>query len=76
MSKQGLTNINGVRIPAHLRQYVVAQEYEKYTPINQAVWRYVLRQNSAFLAEKGYGSYADGLRETGMSSKKFRTWMR
>lgn len=70
MSKQGPFIVSALEIPAHLRQYVVAQEYEKYTPINQAVWRYVLRQNSAFLAEKGHGSYLDGLRATGMSVEK------
>ncbi|MGZ4107798.1 MAG: aromatic amino acid hydroxylase, partial [Tumebacillaceae bacterium] len=70
MSEQVHTSVIGLQIPAHLRQYVVAQEYDKYTPINQAVWRYVLRQNSAFLAEKGHGSYIDGLRATGMSIEK------
>jgi phenylalanine-4-hydroxylase len=57
----------GPTVPAHLRQFVVDQHYEKYTPIDHAVWRYVLRQNSAFLQEKGYGSYRDGLAVTGMS---------
>jgi phenylalanine-4-hydroxylase len=56
-----------VNVPAHLRQYVVEQNYPRYTPIDQAVWRYVLRQNSAFLQEKGFGSYYGGLQATGMS---------
>lgn len=64
------TALTAVQIPAHLRQFVVAQEYEKYTAIDQAVWRYVLRQNSAFLAEKGYGDYYEGLRMAGMSVEK------
>jgi phenylalanine-4-hydroxylase len=59
-----------VRVPAHLRQFVVEQHYEKYTPIDQAVWRYVLRQNSTFLAKKGYGSFEEGLRVTGMNIEK------
>ncbi|MFD2171846.1 aromatic amino acid hydroxylase [Tumebacillus lipolyticus] len=55
--------------PPHLKQFCVEQRYEKYTPIDHAVWRYVLRQNNAFLSEKGYGSYEDGLRVTGMSTE-------
>ncbi|MCX7570094.1 aromatic amino acid hydroxylase [Tumebacillus sp. DT12] len=66
MSTTTLTT-QGPAVPAHLRQFVVDQHYAKYTPVDQAVWRYVLRQNSAFLQEKGYGSYRDGLLSTGMS---------
>ncbi len=32
------------RIPSHLRQYVVKQDYSAYDEIDQAVWRYVMRQ--------------------------------
>jgi phenylalanine-4-hydroxylase len=32
------------RLPAHLRRYVVGQEYEAYTPRDQAVWRHILRR--------------------------------
>ena len=59
-----------IHVPAHLQEFVVEQNYDKYTPIDQAVWRYVLRQNSSFLMEKGYGSYEEGLRVTGMSTEK------
>ena len=31
-------------LPPHLRRFVVAQEYEAYTPRDHAVWRHVLRQ--------------------------------
>ncbi|WP_047155200.1 aromatic amino acid hydroxylase [Aneurinibacillus tyrosinisolvens] len=55
-----------VNIPSHLREFVVKQEYEKYTPINQAVWRYVMRQNRAFLGEKAHSAYIDGLYSTGI----------
>ncbi|KEO82810.1 aromatic amino acid hydroxylase [Tumebacillus flagellatus] len=61
---------NTKHIPAHLRPFVVEQDYPRYTPVDQAVWRYVLRQNSAFLSEKGYGSYRDGLAFTGMSVER------
>lgn len=53
-------------IPAHLRRYVVNQNYQKYSPINQAVWRYVMRQNHHFLKDSAHSSYVDGLRDSGI----------
>lgn len=53
-------------IPAHLKRYVVNQHYEKYSPINQAVWRYVMRQNHHFLKYSAHSSYVDGLRDSGI----------
>jgi phenylalanine-4-hydroxylase len=32
------------RLPKHLKQFIKAQDYSDYTPINQAVWRYVMRK--------------------------------
>jgi phenylalanine-4-hydroxylase len=55
-----------MNIPSHLREFVVDQEYERYTPINQAVWRYVMRQNRAFLGERAHAAYIDGLRSSGI----------
>ena len=37
------------KLPKHLRQFIVEQNYEKYTPVDQAVWRYVMRQNYSYL---------------------------
>ena len=44
-----LTNKHLKSLPTHLLQYIVDQEYKDYTPINHAVWRYVMRQNIDFL---------------------------
>jgi len=32
------------RLPKHLKQFIKPQNYEDYSPINQAVWRYVMRR--------------------------------
>jgi phenylalanine-4-hydroxylase len=32
------------RLPKHLKQFIKPQDYSDYTPINQAVWRYVMRK--------------------------------
>ncbi|QYA24310.1 aromatic amino acid hydroxylase [Gramella sp. MT6] len=55
------------RLPAHLQQYIKPQNYEDYTPINQAVWRYVMRKNVDYLSKVAHESYLDGLKKTGIS---------
>ena len=55
------------RLPAHLKQFIKPQNYEDYTPINHAVWRYVMRKNVDYLSKVAHSSYLDGLRQTGIS---------
>ncbi|WP_372918292.1 aromatic amino acid hydroxylase [Salegentibacter sp.] len=55
------------RLPAHLQQFIKPQNYEDYTPINQAVWRYVMRKNVSYLSKVAHESYLEGLRQTGIS---------
>lgn len=57
-------------IPAHLRPFVVEQHYEAYTPVDQAVWRYVMRQNLAFLETRAHPSYVAGLLASGISPER------
>jgi phenylalanine-4-hydroxylase len=54
-------------LPKHLRQFIVEQRYEKYTPIDQAVWRYVMRQNYSYLKDVAYYPYIKGLQRAGLS---------
>lgn len=54
-------------LPKHLRQFIVEQHYEKYTPIDQAVWRYVMRQNYSYLKHVAYYPYIKGLQRAGLS---------
>ncbi len=54
------------RLPAHLKQFIKPQNYEDYTPINQAVWRYVMRKNVDYLSKVAHESYLEGLRKTGI----------
>lgn len=55
------------KLPQHLYQYVHPQNYERYTPINQAVWRYVMRRNIDYLSRVAHNSYIEGLQKTGIS---------
>ena len=54
------------RLPAHLKQFIKPQEYSDYTPINQAVWRYVMRKNVSYLSKVAHESYLNGLKKTGL----------
>lgn len=54
------------RLPSHLKQFIKPQNYSDYTPINQAVWRYVMRKNVDYLSKVAHESYLDGLRQTGI----------
>jgi len=55
------------RLPPHLKQYIKPQNYDEYTPVNQAVWRYVMRKNVDYLSVVAHESYVDGLKKTGIS---------
>lgn len=57
-------------LPPHLRKYVVEQHYEKYTAVDQAVWRYILRQLKAFLSKHAHECYVEGLSKTGIDIER------
>lgn len=57
------------RLPKHLKQFIVPQQYDQYTPINQAVWRFVMRKNISYLKEVAHESYIEGLKKAGIDSE-------
>jgi phenylalanine-4-hydroxylase len=58
------------RLPNHLRQYIKPQNYDLYTAQDQAVWRYVMRNNIKFLKMHAHESYLEGLLKTGISANE------
>jgi phenylalanine-4-hydroxylase len=58
------------RVPAHLRRFVVEQDYAQYTAVDQAVWRFVLLQLRDRLAETAHPAYGEGLTATGLSVER------
>ncbi len=66
MEPQYESNILIERLPQHLKQFIKPQNYEEYTAINQAVWRYVMRKNVAYLSKVAHASYIEGLKKTGL----------
>ncbi len=57
-------------IPPHLKQYLSEQNYDLYTPIDHAVWRYVMRQNHHALKDKAHAAFVDGLKQSGIETEK------
>jgi phenylalanine-4-hydroxylase len=60
-------------LPPHLLQFVVDQPYDAYTPVDQAVWRYVMRQNYYHLRKVAHESYVQGLHMTGVDIEQIPT---
>ncbi|WP_408638358.1 aromatic amino acid hydroxylase [Paenibacillus aestuarii] len=58
------------RIPTHLQPYEAEQHYDRYTPIDHAVWRYVMRQNHHALHDKAHTAFVDGLLQSGIGTEK------
>ena len=57
----------GPSVPAHLRRFVVEQDYSQYTAVDQAVWRFVLLQTHARLVDTAHPAYREGLAATCIS---------
>jgi len=57
-------------IPAHLVRYLSVQDYSLYTPIDQAVWRFICKVAAPYFQDNAHGLYLDGLKETGISGER------
>ena len=64
------TNNHLRQLPDHLLQYIVDQDYEKYTSVDQAVWRYVMKKNLDYLPKVIFGDYTSGLKKAGITIEK------
>ncbi len=58
------------KLPHHLKDFIIDQNYAQYTGRNQAVWRYVMRRNLDYLSSVAHSSYLEGLNKTGISIDK------
>ena len=63
MSQQAIID----SLPAHLRPFVKTQNYEDYTPRDQAVWRFVMKHLTSQLADSAHPVYLEGLERTGIA---------
>lgn len=58
------------KLPKHLRSFIIDQNYDRYSAQDQAVWRYVMRQNIDYLGKIAHKSYLDGLNRAGISVER------
>ncbi len=65
-----LDNAAVAALPKHLLQFAVDQRFDEYTPVDHAVWRFIMRQNMFFLKEYAHKVYFQGLLETGISFER------
>ena len=65
-----LNNAAVAALPKHLLQFAVDQRYDDYTPVDHAVWRFIMRQNVFFLKEYAHKVYFQGLLDTGISFER------
>jgi phenylalanine-4-hydroxylase len=55
------------KIPEYLTQWIVQQNYDLYSAIDQATWRFILQVSKNFFSQYAHQKYLDGLKETGIS---------
>ena len=73
MKSQSGISLNNAAVaatPKHLLQFAVDQRYDDYTPVDHAVWRFIMRQNVFFLREYAHKVYFQGLLDTGISFER------
>lgn len=72
MNNNGISTTNAAvaALPRHLLQFAVDQRYDEYTPVDHAVWRFIMRQNVYFLKEYAHKVYFQGLLDTGISFER------
>jgi phenylalanine-4-hydroxylase len=54
-------------LPEHLRPFVKHQNYQQYTPQDQAAWRFIMSELTHQLTESAHPVYLEGLAKTGIS---------
>ncbi len=59
-----------LKIPNHLSRYIVEQDYSRYTPLDQAAWRYIMRRLTQYLSKKAHSVYMKGMEKSGIEIDK------
>ena len=59
-----------LEIPNHLKSYIVDQEYSRYSAIDHACWRFIMKISIDFFSKYAHSSYLNGLYETGITKER------
>lgn len=62
-----------LKIPKHLKRYLVHQNPKRYTPKDHAVWRFIMRELTTFLYKNAHPSYKKGIQATGITLDRIPT---
>ncbi len=62
--------VMSAQIPNHLKKYLVNQNYKKYSPEDQAVWRYIMKGIQHTMSLYGYRGCLTGMKKTGITFDK------
>lgn len=54
-------------LPQHLVSYIAEQEYDRYTAIDHACWRFIMRISKEFFKDHAHPIYVRGLEATGIT---------
>tara|TARA_Y100001970_G_C14221467_1_gene852933 strand:- start:1023 stop:2732 length:1710 start_codon:yes stop_codon:yes gene_type:complete len=54
-------------IPQYLKKYIVNQNYNQYSDIDHACWRFIMRINKAYFSKNAHSSYLKGIEKTGIT---------
>ena len=57
-------------IPEYLKKYIVNQNYDQYSFIDHACWRFIMRINHAYFSDNAHSSYLEGIEKTGITIDK------
>ena len=57
-------------IPKYLKKYTFDQNYDQYTAIDHACWRFIMRINKSYFSKNAHYKYLDGLDKTGITIDK------
>lgn len=58
------------QVPEFLRQYMTTQNYDLYSAIDHAVWRYIMRVSKDFFKKNAHEKYLFGLEATGITTDR------
>ncbi len=57
-------------IPKHLKRFTLKQNYNLYTPIDHAGWRFIMNLSKDFFKDHAHAKYLSGLPATGISTDR------
>ena len=58
------------KIPKYLKKYIFDQDYDQYSSIDHACWRFIMRLNKNYFSTNAHYKYLEGLNKTGITIDK------